>query len=158
MQSRTVTTVTVAEFNRMTTPQLKALADRLDLAYRAKAGADELRRILRSSSDLQVVADAPVAPTLPFGAMTFGQPTPVAGAASVGGDGNMVFAFAGAADGRFPIAGQTVATATSVIRTALNINPATMRTMVNGMEVNSSYVLQPGDRLEFVKPAGDKGC
>lgn len=62
----------------------------------------------------------------------------------------------GAASGSFPVVGRTVTQVAEFLREVLNVD--TLSTgLVNGKEVSQNHVLQPGDALEFMKPAGTKG-
>ncbi len=54
------------------------------------------------------------------------------------------------------IEGKTVGEVRKTLRDILNI-PDGARALVQGEEVDDSYVLEVGDSLEFVKPAGQKG-
>jgi len=62
----------------------------------------------------------------------------------------------GASSGRFPVAGRTVAEVGDFLREVLNVDKLSTG-LVNGKEVDGSYVLKSGDTLEFLKPAGKKG-
>jgi len=63
----------------------------------------------------------------------------------------------GASAGRFPVAGQKVAVVGEFLREVLNVDKLSTG-MVNGKEVDGDYILKAGDNLEFLKPAGKKGC
>jgi len=63
----------------------------------------------------------------------------------------------GASAGRFPVTGRSVAEVGEFLREVLNVDKLSTG-MVNGKEVNGDYVLKAGDNLEFLKPAGKKGC
>lgn len=54
------------------------------------------------------------------------------------------------------LSGRTVAEVRGMLSQALNIDPTAVAT-VNGESVRGEYVLQLGDELEFIKPAGTKG-
>lgn len=62
----------------------------------------------------------------------------------------------GAASGNFPVVGRTVGQVVSFLAEALNIESSSYP-VVNGSAVSNDYVLKPGDVLEFVKTAGNKG-
>jgi len=62
----------------------------------------------------------------------------------------------GAASGRFDVVGKTVGAVSEFLREVLNIDKMADG-IVNGKQVPSGYVLQFGDNLEFLKPAGGKG-
>jgi sulfur carrier protein ThiS len=62
----------------------------------------------------------------------------------------------GANEQQLDVAGSTVADLTSQLEDVMNI-PSPHQTIVGGQTVNDEYVLQSGDRLEIVKPAGSKG-
>lgn len=62
----------------------------------------------------------------------------------------------GASSGNFPVAGRTVKEVGEFLREVLNVDRLSTG-LVNGNEVDSDYNLVPGDRLEFLKPAGQKG-
>ena len=67
-----------------------------------------------------------------------------------------VTAISGASCETFQIAGQTLTQTRNLLGPVLNLdNDADA--LVNGQPVNENYVLQTGDRLEFVKKAGEKG-
>lgn len=62
----------------------------------------------------------------------------------------------GAASGSFPVVGRSVVQVADFLREVLNVD--TLSTgLVNGKEVPQTYILKPGDALEFMKPAGTKG-
>ena len=63
----------------------------------------------------------------------------------------------GASSGTFDIAGKTVGAVAEFLREVLNIDRLAAG-IVNGENVSDSYVLKSGDNLEFLKPAGQKGC
>jgi len=54
------------------------------------------------------------------------------------------------------LAGRTVQSVREALDQPLNISPQAV-TLVNGLEVESSHVLCPGELLEFVRYAGEKG-
>lgn len=62
----------------------------------------------------------------------------------------------GASSGSFPVTGKTVHEVGEFLREVLNVDRLSTG-LVNGKEVDASYVLKSGDRLEFLKPAGRKG-
>jgi hypothetical protein len=62
----------------------------------------------------------------------------------------------GASSGAFPVQGKTVREVGEFLREVLNVDRLSTG-LVNGKEVDASYVLKNGDRLEFLKPAGRKG-
>jgi|GEM_PF-1179045 len=63
----------------------------------------------------------------------------------------------GASSGNFPVVGRTVGQVADFLREVLNVDKLSTG-LVNGQEVSSNYVLKSGDSLEFLKPAGRKGC
>jgi hypothetical protein len=63
----------------------------------------------------------------------------------------------GASSGRFPVVGKTVSEVSEFLREVLNVERMSTG-LVNGVEVPGSYNLRDGDTLEFLKPAGKKGC
>ncbi len=63
----------------------------------------------------------------------------------------------GASSGNFPVEGKTVKEVGDFLREVLNVDRLSTG-LVNGKEVDAGYVLQNGDNLEFLKPAGKKGC
>lgn len=63
----------------------------------------------------------------------------------------------GASSGNFPVAGRTVKEVGDFLREVLNVDRLSTG-LVNGKEVKGDYALTPGDTLEFLKPAGKKGC
>jgi hypothetical protein len=63
----------------------------------------------------------------------------------------------GASTGTFPVAGRSVAEVGEFLREVLNVDKLSTG-VVNGKEVAGDYVLKAGDTLEFLKPAGKKGC
>jgi len=63
----------------------------------------------------------------------------------------------GASSGNFPVAGKTVKDVGDFLREVLNVDRLSTG-LVNGKEVDADYVLKNGDNLEFLKPAGKKGC
>jgi hypothetical protein len=54
------------------------------------------------------------------------------------------------------VAGKTVSEAREVLRQALNISPRAIA-LVDGQEVDEGQTLLPGQHLEFVRVAGEKG-
>lgn len=62
----------------------------------------------------------------------------------------------GASSGAFPVVGRPVKEVGEFLREVLNVDKLSTG-LVNGNEVNGDYVLQQGDTLEFLKPAGKKG-
>lgn len=63
----------------------------------------------------------------------------------------------GASAGQFPVVGKQVAEVAEFLREVLNVDKMSTG-LVNGKEVAGDYVLKDGDSLEFLKPAGRKGC
>lgn len=63
----------------------------------------------------------------------------------------------GATSGNFPVVGRTVSAVGEFLREVLNVDKLSTG-LVNGKEVSPDYVLKNGDNLEFLKPAGRKGC
>lgn len=58
----------------------------------------------------------------------------------------------GSCDGQFDLAGRKVGELRQALAVAFNI-PTNAVTFVNGEQAKASLVLEPGDRVEFVKPA-----
>ena len=63
----------------------------------------------------------------------------------------------GASSGNFPVAGRSVKEVGEFLREVLNVDRLSTG-LVNGVDVDASYVIKPGDTLEYLKPAGKKGC
>jgi hypothetical protein len=63
----------------------------------------------------------------------------------------------GASSGNFPVAGKTVKDVGDFLIEVLNVDRLSTG-LVNGKAVDADYVLKNGDNLEFLKPAGKKGC
>jgi hypothetical protein len=63
----------------------------------------------------------------------------------------------GANSGTFPVAGRSISEVGDFLREVLNVDKLSTG-LVNGTEVGGDYTLKPGDTLEFLKPAGKKGC
>lgn len=63
----------------------------------------------------------------------------------------------GASSGAFPVVGRKVKEVAEFLREALNVDQLSTG-LVNGQEVSADHILKAGDRLEFLKPAGKKGC
>jgi len=63
----------------------------------------------------------------------------------------------GASSGSFPVVGRSVKQVGEFLREVLNVDKLSTG-LVNGKEVGPDYVLKQGDNLEFLKPAGKKGC
>jgi|GEM_PF-6300361 len=63
----------------------------------------------------------------------------------------------GASDVPLPVAGETVAVVRDAVSSMLNI-PRDAKAFIKGKPVVEDYVLQEGDRLEFLKPYGFKGA
>lgn len=62
----------------------------------------------------------------------------------------------GANSADFPVVGKTVGAVQTFLAEVLNVS-SLAEGQVNGEKVESNYVLQTGDSLEFIKPAGRKG-
>jgi hypothetical protein len=62
----------------------------------------------------------------------------------------------GANTAEFPVVGKTVGAVQEFLKEVLNIDRIA-EGQVNGVTANASHVLQSGDVLEFIKPAGRKG-
>lgn len=62
----------------------------------------------------------------------------------------------GATSQQFDVAGYTIADVMDYMKEVLNVTK-TSSPIVNGDEVKYDYVIQAGDNIEFVKPAGSKG-
>ena len=54
------------------------------------------------------------------------------------------------------LAGRTVGNVREALAQPMNISPRAVA-LVNGQEVDATYVLSPGELLEFVRYAGEKG-
>lgn len=63
----------------------------------------------------------------------------------------------GASKGSFPVVGKTISEIKMFLSEVLNIPKGFPSAMVNGKKVEDSYITQPGDNIEILKPAGDKG-
>ncbi len=63
----------------------------------------------------------------------------------------------GASSGNFPVAGRSVKEVGDFLREVLNVDRLSTG-LVNGKEAQADYILKPGDTLEYLKPAGKKGC
>ena len=63
----------------------------------------------------------------------------------------------GASSGAFPVVGRSVAEVGEFLREVLNVDKLSTG-LDNGKEVAGDYKLKAGDNLEFLKPAGKKGC
>ena len=63
---------------------------------------------------------------------------------------------AGASTGDFDLAGKTVGAVAEFLKEVLNISSVS-KGIVDGEEVKDSYVLEGGESLEFIQPAGTKG-
>lgn len=63
----------------------------------------------------------------------------------------------GASSGNFPVVGKSVKDVGQFLREVLNVSKLSTG-LVNGKEVGPEYVIKDGDNLEFLKPAGKKGC
>jgi len=62
----------------------------------------------------------------------------------------------GASSDKFAVAGKTVGAVSEILREVLNVDRMSTG-IVNGEEVDDSYILESGDTLEFIKPTGGKG-
>lgn len=62
----------------------------------------------------------------------------------------------GASSGNFPVVGKTVGEVSEALRDALNIDRLSIG-VVNGSDVEDSYILKTNDNLEFLKAGGRKG-
>lgn len=63
----------------------------------------------------------------------------------------------GALPDRYDLAGVTVVEAYRLLREHLGI-PGGVRALVNGAEAEATATLRPGDVLEFVRAAGERGA
>jgi len=63
----------------------------------------------------------------------------------------------GASSGNFPVSGKTVQEVGDFLREILNVDKLSTG-LVNGQAVAADYIIKTGDNLEFLKPAGKKGC
>lgn len=63
----------------------------------------------------------------------------------------------GASSGAFPVIGRSVKEVGEFLREVLNVDRLSTG-LVNGKDSSPDYVLKEGDTLEFLKPAGKKGC
>jgi len=63
----------------------------------------------------------------------------------------------GANAGPFEVVGRSVTEISELLREVLNIE-SSATPLVNGRAVAGSYVIKVGDNLEYMKPAGRKGC
>jgi len=63
----------------------------------------------------------------------------------------------GASTGNFPVVGRKVGEVGEFLREVLNVDTLSSA-MVNGRRVENDYILKVGDSLEYLKPAGQKGC
>ena len=62
----------------------------------------------------------------------------------------------GASTGDFDVAGKTVGAVAEFLKEILNISSVS-KGIVNGEEAKDDHVLQGGESLEFIQPAGTKG-
>jgi hypothetical protein len=69
---------------------------------------------------------------------------------------SMITCSSGVNSGEFPVVGRSVAEVADFLKEILNVS-SMADGLVNGDKAESSYILQEGDTLEFVKPAGSKG-
>ena len=117
----------------------------------------------RSSSRPAVAAPAAAAPKGTaggIGAMQFEVTSAVTNPGSAKGDRitSTLNVSCGAVSRQFSVVGYSVAQVAEFLKEALNIDSMS-NAMVDGKEVSGSYVLTASDkRLEFIKPAGTKGC
>ena len=63
----------------------------------------------------------------------------------------------GASSGNFAVVGKTVGDVAAKLKQILNIDRISVG-IINGNSVTDDYIIHDGDSLEFVKPAGTKGC
>jgi len=63
----------------------------------------------------------------------------------------------GAATGNFDVVGRKVSDVAEFLREVLNVDRMA-NAVVNGKEVTGDYVIKSKDIVEFLKPAGKKGC
>jgi hypothetical protein len=63
----------------------------------------------------------------------------------------------GASSGNFQVLGKTIGEVKGLLRDVLNID-ASASGLVNGSNQSDAYVLKEGDKLEFLRAAGRKGC
>jgi hypothetical protein len=69
---------------------------------------------------------------------------------------SMITCSSGVNSGEFPVVGRSVAEVADFLKEILNVS-SMADGLVNGDKAEASYILQEGDTLEFVKPAGSKG-
>jgi len=63
----------------------------------------------------------------------------------------------GASSINAPVVGKTIKEVGQFMREVLNVSKLSTG-VVNGKEVGPSYIIQKKDNIEFIKPAGSKGC
>jgi hypothetical protein len=62
----------------------------------------------------------------------------------------------GASSDKFSVCGKRVGAIAEILREVLNVDRMSVG-VVNGEEVDDSYIIEQGDTLEFLKPTGGKG-
>jgi len=121
-----------------------------------------IETILRSQGGSRPAASsaAPKGTAGGIGAMQFDVTSAVTNPSGSKGDRitSTINVSCGAVSRQFSVVGYTVAQVSEFLKEALNID-SMANAMVDGKEVSGSYVLTASDkRLEFIKPAGTKGC
>ena len=142
----TTVSMTQTEFDALTIAELKSVADRLGLDYLVRSTKPALQKIILDSGKCTITV--PAAPAAPAGVGHLH--------ATINANGT-IRAYCGASGGNFPLIGKTIAEAQAFLSQTLNV-ASNFRALVNGREVQSTYMLTEGDSLEFVQPSGSKGC
>jgi len=74
----------------------------------------------------------------------------------VSGDNMFAIIASGCTRTSMPVAGMKISEVVSSYQEIFNI-PDNATALVGGKTVSGSYVVKPGDNIEFIKPAGKKG-
>lgn len=111
------------------------------------------------TSTRRTAATAPTRSTAPLSGVSFTGQSIVTNPSSRPGDRTTttINVSCGASSGAFPVVGRSVRDVAEFLREALNLDQLSTG-LVNGQEVSGTYIMKTGDRLEFLKPAGKKGC
>jgi hypothetical protein len=144
--------------------EVRRLCTAVGISGMSKERKDDcIDAILRSQGGSRPAASASAAPKGKaggIGAMQFDVTSAVTNPNGRSGDRitSTINVSCGAVSRQFSVVGYTVAQVSEFLKEALNID-SMANAMVDGKEVSGSYTLTASDkRLEFIKPAGTKGC
>lgn len=157
------TTFTRAQLEDMTAKALKRMCiDELDIVGVSKKDKDTVIDAILAKYGDGTATVAPASDVAKDGKLTgiefTGQSSLTKPSAPFGSrTTTTIHVSCGASSGNFPVAGKSVKDVGDFLREVLNVDRLSTG-LVNGKEVGADYVLKEGESLEFLKPAGKKGC